>query len=119
MKAQEKILESIDVARKNLDEDKELVLSVPVGIRWNLDTSKIEVSVKVAVTHKYTHEGTLDDPNQLPLIDGDGAPLPEAVARPLKAISNAMKNHGASFSIGPKEFAAAKKAADELEGGAK
>ena len=102
MEAQENIIESIDVARESLDDGKELVLAVPVGIKWNLDSNKIEVSVKVAVTHKYTHEGTLDDPDQLQMIDGDGNPLPERMAKPLKEIRRAMKEHGATFEGGAK-----------------
>ena len=119
--AEASILEAIEVAREAAnEEDKELVVSIPIGVKWNMDKNKIEVKVKVAVTHNYTSEASLPDPNQPELLDGDGNPIPERLAKPLKAIRGAMQEHGASvsFSMGQKEFAAAKKAADILEGGA-
>lgn len=97
--AEASILEAIEVAREAAnEEDKELVVSIPIGVKWNMDKNKIEVKVKVAVTHNYTSEASLPDPNQPELLDGDGNPMPERLARPLKAISNAIKNHGAEFA---------------------
>lgn len=117
------IIEAIDVARESVEEDKELVVSVPVSVKWNLDTNKIEVSVSVAVKHKFTHEGTLDDPAQIPLIDRDGNTLPETVSKPLQRLDRTLREAGAKvdfkMTFGPKEFDACKKAADGLEGGGK
>lgn len=97
--AEASILEAIDVLREAAnEEDKELVVSIPIGVKWNMDKNKIEVKVKVAVTHNYTSEASLPDPNQPELLDGDGNPMPERLARPLKAISNAIKKHGAEFA---------------------
>lgn len=80
------IIEAIDVARESVEDDKELVVSVPVSVKWNLDTNKIEVSVSVAVKHKFTHEGTLDDPNQLPLVNEDGDPVVQSPGKAMRAL---------------------------------
>lgn len=93
------IIEAIDVARESVEEDKELVLSLPVGVKWNLDTNKIEVKVKVAVTHNFTHEGTLEDPGQIPLIDRDGNALPETVSKPLQRLDRTLREAGAKVDF--------------------
>lgn len=117
------IIESIEVARETQEEGKELVLSLPIGVKWNLDSNKIEVKVSVAVKHSFTHEGTLEDPGQIPLIDRDGNPLPETVSKPLQSLNRTLREAGAKvdfkMTFGPKEFDACKKAAEELEGGGK
>ena len=107
--AETSILEAIEVARENQeDEEKELILSIPISVRWNLDSNKIEVSVAVAVKHKYTHQGRLADPNQPELLDGEGKPLPEKFSKALGQIDSALKSHGAKMDVklkfGSKEF---------------
>lgn len=80
------IIESIEVARETQEEGKELTLSVPIGVKWNLDTNKIEVKVSVAVKHSFTHEGTLEDPNQLPLVDLDGEPVTQSPGKAMRVL---------------------------------
>lgn len=74
LEAQASILEAIEIGTEDANENqKDLVVKIPISVSWNLDKNKITVSVAVAVRHKFTSEGSLDDPNQLPLIDDGGA----------------------------------------------
>ncbi len=56
---------------------KRAVLTLPVSIKWDLDTRAVQVSLAVAVRHKATADIVLDDPSQpnLPLtvVDEDDA----------------------------------------------
>ena len=111
--AETSILEAIEVAREAANEDdKELIVTIPIGVKWNMDKNKIEVKVSVAVKHNYTSEASLPDPDQPELLDGDGNPMPERYAKPLKAINAAIKSHGAKFGNVTVKF-------PEEEGGAK
>lgn len=104
IEAEQSILEAIDVAREAADaEDKELVCTIPISVKWNFDKNKIEVSVAVAVRHKYTSEASLPDPNQPELLDGEGNPIPEGnIKQGLRTISRAMRHHGAEVEGGAK-----------------
>lgn len=124
--AETSILEAIEVAREAANEDdKELIVTIPIGVKWNMDKNKIEVKVSVAVKHNYTSEASLPDPDQPELLDGDGNPMPPHLNKPLRALQSVLKDHGAvadvSFSIpnDAKTRAMLKKAANELEGGAR
>lgn len=101
----DQILEAINVSREALDEDgdneKDLVLSIPIAVKWNFDKAKVEVSVSVAVKHKVTQEFTLKDPNQPELIDREGKPIPDSVANGLRTIGRALKAHGGTVSTEP------------------
>lgn len=98
--AEASILEAIEVAREAAnEEDKELVVSIPIGVKWNMGKNKIEVKVSVAVKHNFTSEASLPDPDQPELIDRDGNPLPEGEAKPLRKIRDALKSHGATLTI--------------------
>ena len=59
------ILTAIDAVVQNAnDEEKEPILTVPISVKWNMDTNNIEVSVRVSVKHKFTSEASLEDPKQ-------------------------------------------------------
>ena len=53
---------------------KHAVLTLPVSIKWDLDTRAVQVSLAVAVRHKATADIVLDDPAQqaLQLNDTEG-----------------------------------------------
>lgn len=95
--AETSILEAIEVAREAANEDdKELIVTIPIGVKWNMDKNKIEVKVSVAVKHNYTSEASLPDPDQPELLDGDGNPMPEHLNKPLRALRDTLKRHGAT-----------------------
>lgn len=95
--AQEKITEAINVATEQLEEGKELVLTLPIQCKWSPDSNKVEVSVSVNVKHKFTSEASLPDPDQPELMDRDGDPLPESVAKPLRNLRSAIGKGGATI----------------------
>ena len=104
--ATDQITEAINVAVENAQESetegKEAVVSLPIAVKWNLDTNAVEVALAVKVTHKFTAEGELVDHNQpaLPLVDADGDPIPDRTNRAVKAIETVLNKRGVGFSTG-------------------
>ncbi len=97
--ATDSINEAINAAVENAQEaegDKEAVLSLPIAVKWNLDTNKVEVALAVNVKHKFTSCGEMVDPNQPELLDRDGDPLPPSVAKPLRKVRSAIAKGGAT-----------------------
>ena len=109
------IIESIEVARESQEEGKELTLSIPMAVKWHLDSNKIEVKVSIAVKHSFTHEGTLEDPNQLPLVDQDGEPVTQSPGQAMRKLREAVKSGRMSVSVDGKPIAKD----GEMIGGAK
>ena len=93
VEAEESILESIDVAREYVEEGKPLVVSIPISIKWDTDSNKIEISLAVNTKRKWVSEASLEDPNQPSLIDRDGNPLPENIAKGVRG-ARAVREDG-------------------------
>jgi hypothetical protein len=81
-----------DEAERTTDA-KRAVLTLPVSIKWDLDTRAVQVSLAVAVRHKVTADIVLDDPAQpnLPLtvVDEDDA---EETASDKAALASIIRN---------------------------
>ena len=88
-----------DEAHKS--DGKHAVLSIPVAIKWDLDTRAVQVALSVAIKRKATADIVIDDPNQakLPLLDADGDMIPESVAAGMRKIADTMREHGATVTV--------------------
>ena len=82
-------------------EGKHAVLSIPVSIKWDLDTRAVQVALSVAIKRKATADIVIDDPNQstLPFRDADGDAVPESVAAGMRKIADTMREHGATMTV--------------------
>lgn len=101
-----------DEAERTTDA-KHAVLTLPVSIKWDLDTRAVQVSLAVAIKRKATADIVLDDPAQpnLPLTDedretlakagsvlrdADGDTMPDSVRKLAKAI----REGGVTVTVG-------------------
>lgn len=100
------------------DEKKEAVLALPIAVRWNMDTNKVEVTVGVNVRHKFTSEASLPDPDQPELLDREGDPLPELIAKPMRKVAAAVSGGGGVSFKQAAEFVRAVKGELNKDGGA-
>lgn len=98
---EDQIKEAINVLmekNQSLDEPKAIVVSVPVAVKINLDESTVEISAAVSVKYKASNKVKLEDPNQPELLDRDGDPLPESVAKPFRQIRSAVSIDGVNVN---------------------
>ena len=66
----EAITACVEDAQDEADKSKEgkhAVLSIPVAIKWDLDTRAVQVALSVAIKRKVTADIVIDDPNQAKL----------------------------------------------------
>ena len=73
--ARDQINEAINAAVEDSQEshgEKEAVLSLSIGVKWNLDRSTVSLTLPVNVRRRFEAMGTLDDPRQpkLPGVEG-------------------------------------------------
>lgn len=82
-------------------EGKHAVLSIPVAIKWDLDTRAVQVALSVAIKRKATADIVIDDPNQakLPLLDADGDAMPASITQAVRDLHATMREHGATMTI--------------------
>ena len=52
---------AVDLAN---EEEKEPILSLPIAVKWNLDTNAIFVKISISFKSEFKSEGRLGDPNQ-------------------------------------------------------
>lgn len=64
--ARDQINEAINAAVEDAQDnpDKAAILSLSIGVKWDLGGNSVVVSMPVAVRRKYEAVGTLDDPSQ-------------------------------------------------------
>ncbi len=60
----EAITASVEAAQEDPDGRKGASLTLTVGIKWDLDSNKVEVSLPVSIKKKAMVSGELSDPNQ-------------------------------------------------------
>lgn len=104
-----------DEAQRTTDA-KHAVLTLPVSIKWDLDTRAVQVSLAVAIKRKATADIVIDDPNQanLPLTlvheedyteaelrDRDGDAMPEPAAKAARKLAKAIRDAGATVTTNP------------------
>lgn len=99
-----------DEAERTTDA-KHAVLTLPVSIKWDLDTRAVQVSLAVAIKRKATADIVLDDPNQQPLPltdedrdtlakagrvlrDADCDAMPESVGNAVRKFAKAVRDAG-------------------------
>ena len=89
-----------DEAERTTDA-KHAVLTLPVSIKWDLDTRAVQVSLAVAIKRKGVADIVLDDPAQhrLPLIDADGDAMPETTAKAVRKFSKALRDANATVTV--------------------
>jgi len=107
-----------DEAERTTDA-KHAVLTLPVSIKWDLDTRAVQVSLAVSIKRKATADIVLDDPAQpnLPLtvVDEDDAEETESDKAALKAtlrdrdgdampekVGKAVRDAGATVTVATK-----------------
>lgn len=103
---EDKIQEAINVIleeNQGQEEPKPVVVSIPISVKWNIDEGSVEITTSVSVKHRVKDSIKLQDPNQPELVDRDGKPLPESVAKPLRKMRTALANGGATVSMGGAE----------------
>lgn len=96
LELEEKIQEAINVMleeNQGQDEPKPVVVSIPIAVKWNIDEGSVEITTSVSVKHRVKDSVKLKDPNQPELLDGDGDPLPEAVAKPLRKLRRLLNEN--------------------------
>ena len=81
------------------DEPKPTIVSIPIGVKWNVDEGSVEITTSVSVKHRVKDLIKLEDPNQMPLTDRDGNPLPDSVAKPLQQLDRVLKESGAKANV--------------------
>lgn len=107
-----------DEAERTTDA-KHAVLTLPVSIKWDLDTRAVTVSLAVAIKRKATADIVLDDPNQqpLPLTDEDRDTLANAgrvlrdadgdameiAANAVRKFAKAVRDAGATVTVATEE----------------
>lgn len=108
-----------DEAERTTDA-KHAVLTLPVSIKWDLDTRAVQVSLAVAIKRKATADIVLDDPAQpnLPLtvVDEDDAEETESDKAALASVlrdrdgdaiaeagAKAIRNAGATVTVATNE----------------
>lgn len=99
LELEEKIQEAINVMleeNQGQDEPKPVVVSIPIAVKWNIDEGSVEITTSVSVKHRVKDSVKLADPSQPDLLNGDGDPLPEAVAKPLRKLRSAIAKGGAT-----------------------
>ncbi|MFM7103257.1 MAG: hypothetical protein ACKO3N_19070 [Verrucomicrobiota bacterium] len=94
--ATDQINAAIDAAVEAANEgeqEKEAVLSLPIAVKWNLDTNSVEIGIAVSVKRKFESVGQLPDPNQpeLPMVDKGGHPLPRDPNTAVKRLARAIR----------------------------
>jgi vacuolar-type H+-ATPase subunit F/Vma7 len=90
---EDKIQEAINVIleeNQGQEEPKPVVVSIPISVKWNIDEGSVEITTSVSVKHRVKDSIKLQDPNQPELVDRDGNPLPQSVAKPLRQIRGAI-----------------------------
>lgn len=102
-----------DEAERTTDA-KHAVLTLPVSIKWDLDTRAVQVSLAVAIKRKGVADIVLDDPAQpnLPLTlvheedytedelrDRDGDAMPEGAAKAIRKFAKAIRDAGATVTV--------------------
>jgi len=90
---EDKIQEAINVIleeNQGQEEPKPVVVSIPISVKWNIDEGSVEITTSVSVKHRVKDSIKLQDPNQPELVDLDGNPLPQSVAKPLRQIRGAI-----------------------------
>lgn len=102
-----------DEAERTTDA-KHAVLTLPVSIKWDLDTRAVQVSLAVAIKRKATADIVLDDPSQpnLPLTvvheedytedelrDRDGDAMPQTAAKAARKLVKAIRDAGATVTV--------------------
>jgi len=102
--AMDQINAAIDATVVSAQEDesgtKEAVLSLPIAVKWNMDTNKVEVALAVTVKHKFSGNGELPNHDQpaLPGIDGDGE-LSPATQDAAKRFARSMRKAGVKLTV--------------------
>lgn len=94
MELENQIKEAINVLTEESqaqEDPKALVVSVPVTVKINLTENTVEITAAVSVKYKAGDKIKLEDPNQPELIDRDGDPLPDSIAKPLGQIRKSSK----------------------------
>lgn len=103
-----------DEAERTTDA-KHAVLTLPVSIKWDLDTRAVQVSLAVAIKRKGVADIVLDDPAQHPLPltdedretlakagrvlrDADGDAMPENVGNAVRKFAKAIRDAGATVT---------------------
>ena len=104
-----------DEAQRTTDA-KHAVLTLPVSIKWDLDTRAVQVSLAVAIKRKATADIIIEDPAQtnLPLTlvheedyteaelrDRDGDAMPDAGAKAVRKLAKAIRDGGATVTTNP------------------
>lgn len=90
---EDKIQEAINVIleeNQGQEDPKPVVVSIPISVKWNIDEGSVEITTSVSVKHRVKDSIKLQDPNQPELVDRDGNPLPQSVAKPLRQIRGAI-----------------------------
>ena len=104
-----------DEAERTTDA-KHAVLTLPVSIKWDLDTRAVQVSLAVAIKRKGVADIVLDDPAQQPLPltdedrealakagrvlrDADGDAMPENVGNAVRKFAKAIRDAGATVTV--------------------
>lgn len=102
-----------DEAHKS--DGKHAILSIPVAIKWDLDTRAVNVSLSVAIKRKATADIVIDDPNQakLPLLDADGDAMPDEANNAVRKLANALREGRMTITMG--EAVEAKKAIEDAQ----
>lgn len=94
-------VEDAQDAAEKTEAGKRAVLTLPVSIKWDLDTRAVEVSLAVSIKRKATADIVLDDPAQPGLFDGDGDEVGGSVKDAVRKIGKAVRDAGTlSISMG-------------------
>lgn len=123
IKLRDEINEAITACVENAQDEadrttdaKHAVLTLPVSIKWDLDTRAVQVSIAVAIKRKATADIVLEDPAQanLPLTlvheddyteaelrDRDGDAMPNAAAKAVRKLAKAIRDAGATVTTNP------------------
>lgn len=80
---------------------KHAVLTLPVSIKWDLDTRAVQVSLAVSIKRKATADIVLDDPAQpkLALIQNGEDEMPAEVGNAVRRFAKAIRDAGATVTV--------------------
>ena len=79
-----------DAVEAAQEDDAKAVLRIPIAIKWDIDSTDVEITATVSTRCKASVTVILDDPDQPPLpLDGDGDRMTPALARAVRRLDAA------------------------------
>ena len=79
-----------DAVEAAQEDDSKAVLRIPIAVKWDIDSTDVEITATVSTRCKASVTVALDDPNQPPLpLDADGDRMTPALAKAVRRLDAA------------------------------